>query len=293
MPVAGILNLNKPPGLTSRQAVDRVQRLVRPAKAGHAGTLDPLASGVLVVCVGPATRLIQYVQQMPKRYAAEFLLGRESPTDDVEGEVVDWPDLPIPDVDALHAAIPQFTGRIEQRPPAFSAIKVRGRRAYDLARRGHQVELAARPVEVYGIELVDYDFPRLKLDVRCGGGTYIRSLGRDLAESLGTKAVMSALERTAVGDFRVEDAVELSQLTPADWREKLQPPLCAVAGLPQVSLSPDQVADARHGRHIELAAAPIGGAELAGVDPSGSLVAILVLRGSGRTVYRPSRVLPE
>jgi len=292
--MSGILNLNKPSGLTSRQVVDRVQRLARPAKAGHAGTLDPLASGVLVVCVGAATRLIQYVQQMPKRYTAEFLLGRESPTDDVEGELTEWPDLPIPDAVALGGATAQFVGRIEQRPPTYSAIKIGGRRAYDLARRGQQVELKARPVDVYGIDLIAYDYPRLTLDVRCGGGTYIRSLGRDLAESLGTKAVMSTLTRTAVGDFRVEDALELERLAADGWARKLQPPVAAVSGLPQVSLAPDQVTAARHGRQVELAAAPVGATEVAGVDSSGNLVAILTPRNPGRrSVYHPSRVLPE
>src|SRR5215213_4779856 len=140
----GLLNVNKPPGVTSREAVDRVERLVRPAKAGHAGTLDPLATGVLVICVGQATRLIRFVQRMPKRYRATFLLGYSSESDDTEREVVAIPNAVVPTRSMIDFVLPQFLGEIQQRPPAYSAIKVAGRRAYKLARRGKEVELAAR-----------------------------------------------------------------------------------------------------------------------------------------------------
>ncbi len=147
----GLLNLNKSSGMTSRRAVDIVQRLVRPAKAGHAGTLDPLASGVLVVCVGAATRLIEYVQQMPKHYTGTFLLGRHSPTEDIEGEVTLLDNPPVPSLDAILAAACTLTGTIQQRPPDFSALKVQGRRAYDLARRGETVDLQPRTIVVHSI----------------------------------------------------------------------------------------------------------------------------------------------
>ena len=192
----GLLCVNKPVGMTSRQAVNVVQRLARPAKVGHAGTLDPLADGVLVVGVGSATRLLEYVQQMRKRYVGTFLLGRSSPTEDTEGQVTECPDAPVPTLDEIGSAAARWTGRIAQRPPAFSALKVAGRRAYDLARRGKLPQLAPRPVDVFQIEIRRYQYPELVLNVECGGGTYIRSLGRDLAESLGTAAVMSALTRT-------------------------------------------------------------------------------------------------
>jgi tRNA pseudouridine55 synthase len=204
----GLLNINKPTGKTSRDVVNHVQRLVRPAKVGHAGTLDPLATGVLVVCVGPATRLIQYVQQMPKRYRATFLLGCRSDSDDTELEVTPV-DAPAATRSAIETALPNFVGTIQQRPPAFSAIKVKGKRAYDLARNGEQIQLEARPITIHGIDIVSYDYPELVLDIRCGSGTYIRSIGRDLAEQLGTAAVMSALERTEIGRFRATDAATL------------------------------------------------------------------------------------
>ena len=213
MPPCGLLNLNKPAGMTSRDVVNIVQRLSRPAKAGHAGTLDPLADGVLVVCVGSATRLIEYVQRMPKRYVGTFLLGRQSPTEDIEGEVTELPDAPVPTREQIEAAARRFVGRIEQRPPAFSALKIRGRPAYKLARQGKPVELAPRPVEIYRIEVKKYRYPELVLEIDCGGGTYVRSLGRDLAESLGTAAVMSALwsgPRSAAFDISSRPSIPAS-----------------------------------------------------------------------------------
>ena len=197
----GLLNVHKPAGITSRDVVNRIQRVVRPVKVGHAGTLDPLATGVLVICLGSATRLIEYVQRMPKHYRGTFLLGRKSDTEDIEGEIEVLDAAPQPSIDEIHAALPQFVGTIRQRPPAYSALKVGGKRAYQLARAGQEVQLAARPIEVYSLSLQHYEYPEIVLDIQCGSGTYVRSLGRDLADGLGTGAVMSALERTAIGDF--------------------------------------------------------------------------------------------
>jgi tRNA pseudouridine55 synthase len=208
VPIRGLLNLNKPSGITSRGAIDLVCRLAGKTKVGHAGTLDPLASGVLVVGVGAATRLIEYVQRMPKHYTATFLLGRQSETEDIESLVVELDDPPIPTREEIVAATGRFCGRIQQRPPAYSAVKVAGRRAYALARAGREVELDARPITVHRLEVRAYAYPTLTLEVRCGGGTYVRSLGRDLAASLGTAAVMSELVRTAIGGFRIEQSVD-------------------------------------------------------------------------------------
>ena len=296
MPHCGLLNVNKPAGMTSRQVVDLVQRLSRPAKAGHAGTLDPLASGVLVVCVGSATRLIEYVQRMPKRYLGTFLLGRQSPTEDIEGDVTEVPGAPVPTRDEIQAATSRFVGRIEQRPPAFSALKIRGRPAYKLARQGKPVELKPRPVEIYGIEIQAYRYPELVLAIECGGGTYVRSLGRDLAESLGTAAVMSALERTSIGGFRIEQAADPQELVGDNWPMFLQPPLRAIEYLPAAQLSTEEATRLRNGLTIErkgegppLAESP--GAEVAAVDPAGRLVGILVPAGPDR--WRSVRILPS
>jgi tRNA pseudouridine55 synthase len=290
MPRHGLLNLNKPAGVTSRRVVDQVQRLARPTKCGHAGTLDPLARGVLVVCVGAATRLIEYVQQMRKRYLGTFVLGRHSPTEDVQGEVTELHDPPVPSVDQIAAAAEALTGRIEQRPPAYSALKVEGRRAYALAREGRHVELKPRHVTVYRLEIASYRYPELRLEIECGSGTYVRSLGRDLAESLGTAAVMSSLVRTAVGGFEIDDAVAPEDLTPGNWTEKLLPPLRAVDFLPKVELSGEETARVRKGQTIAERSPPAESREMAAVDAAGRLVAILVPRGAG--LLGPSRNLP-
>ncbi len=278
---SGLLNLDKPAGITSRDAVDVVQRLARPAKVGHAGTLDPLATGVLVICVGSATRLIEYVQRMRKRYVGTFLLGRSSASEDIAGPVTMLPDPPIPPTDQVEAAAKNFVGLLRQRPPAFSALKVAGRRAYDLARRGEAVELKPREIEVYSLKVARYEYPELVLEIDCGGGTYVRSLGRNLAESLGTAAVMSALVRTAIGPWTLETAVDPRTLTAADWQARLDPLRKALAGLPVRELTPAEVSRVRQGLFITFAAAEET-KEITAVDADGRLVAILVSRGSGQ-----------
>lgn len=278
----GILNLDKPKGWTSRDAVNVIQRLVRPEKTGHAGTLDPLARGVLVCPVGPATRLIEYVQRLPKTYEAVFLLGRHSETEDVDGTVVSLSDPPIPELDQIEAVLPSFRGLIEQVPPAFSALKVQGKRAYDLARKGQAVELKSRPVIIYSVEIQDYTYPRLGLRIECGSGTYVRSLGRDLARSLGTEAVMAELTRTAIGPFRIEDALAVSkELTSDDLRQNLRPTGEAVEDLPQVTIDRDEIVRLAQGKRIDIEL-PATTAELAAVDAQGNLVAILGPDQAGR-----------
>jgi tRNA pseudouridine55 synthase len=276
--VFGLLNLHKPPGRTSRDAVDRVQRIMAPVKVGHAGTLDPLATGVLVVCLGPATRLVEYVQRMPKTYRGTFLLGRSSPTEDVDGEVQLLANPPIPTLSELEAAARRLTGTILQRPPAYSALKVAGRRAYRQARAGQEVVLEPREITVGRLEIVRYGYPELELDLDCSSGTYVRSLGRDLAESVGTAAVMSALVRTAVGPFRVEHALPLDQLSLATIAQRLEPPEAALSGMPRQDLSAEQAARVRLGQPLDLPgqAAP----ELAAFDPQRGLAAVLVRRGA-------------
>ncbi|MEN6556757.1 MAG: tRNA pseudouridine(55) synthase TruB [Thermoguttaceae bacterium] len=284
----GLIPLNKPTGMTSRQVVNRVERLTRPLKAGHAGTLDPLASGVLVVCIGPATRLIEYVQRMRKQYVGAFLLGRQSPTEDIEGEVVELPDATQPTLEQTETAVRHFVGRILQRPPAFSALKIQGRPAYRLARQGRPVELQPRPVEIHRIAVQSYQYPELILEVECGAGTYIRSLGRDLAERLGTAAVMTALRRTAIGQFCIESSIELDKLTVDGWTRYVESPLRAVEGLPQIQLTSDEVARIRNGQTI--ARRDVEAAEIAALDPDGQLVGILEPAPDGR--WRTRRNMP-
>jgi len=270
----GLLNIDKPAGMTSRDVVNGVQRLVRPHKVGHAGTLDPLAKGVLMVAVGPATRLVEYVQQMPKTYQATFLLGRTSDTEDVEGTVVEVGGAPIPDAHEIDAALPRFIGMIQQTPPAYSALKIAGRRAYRMARRGEAVELAARPVEIHAIEIVRYSYPELELLVRCGSGTYVRSLGRDLARALATDAVMSSLRRREIGPFRAVDALALDSLILPRICDCLIPPVQALAGMPQIVLSGDERQRILQGQEI-FNRFGVTSDEVAVLASNGELVAIL------------------
>jgi len=272
----GFLHLDKPAGLTSRDVVNRVQRLVRPLKAGHAGTLDPIATGVLVVAIGQATRLIEYVQRMPKTYRGTFLLGRTSDTEDVEGAVVELPAAPQPTLADLQAALPRFVGTIAQRPPAYSALKVGGRRSYDLARRGQAVELAPRPVVIHAIDLVRYEYPTLELVVRCGTGTYIRSLGRDIARALGSDAVMSALRREAVGPFLAAAALSCDDLSLESVSRGLLPAALATSELPQVSITPQEHARLRQGQTIANRWGLAAG-EAAALDSVGALVALVTV----------------
>ncbi|MHC4401297.1 MAG: tRNA pseudouridine(55) synthase TruB [Planctomycetota bacterium] len=289
--IHGLLNVHKPAGMTSRRVVDRLQAAIRPVKLGHAGTLDPLASGVLVVCVGPATRLIEFLHRMPKCYRGTFLLGRESPTEDVQGEVTELKCPPVPSRKQIVEAALTLTGQILQRPPAYSALRVEGQRAYSLAREGVEVSLKPRPIVVHRLDVTRYEYPEIELDIECGSGTYVRSLGRDLAESVGTAAVMSGLVRTAIGGFRIEDAVEPERLTRDTWTDFLVPSLRAVAYLPRLELSADEIAAIRTGRAIERQVATTDHPEIAAVDAAGRLVAILVHRGPG--LLGPKRNFPS
>jgi tRNA pseudouridine55 synthase len=275
----GLLNLCKPAGITSRDVVNRVQRLVKPHKVGHAGTLDPLASGVLVVCLGPATRLIEYLQRMPKRYLATFLLGRQSDTEDIEGLVVELPNSPAPIEAQIRAALPSFLGHIQQLPPAYSALKVEGKRAYNLARQGEIPDLKPRPIEVHTIDLIEYAYPQLTLDIRCGSGTYVRSLGRDIARALGTEAVMSALTRTEIGPFHASQALSGDDITPQSIDRAFIPPQMALGTMPTCAVTEQEEVFLRNGRQIERR--DEGYEEIALLTPSGRLLAIAVPAAQG------------
>ncbi len=288
-PFFHVLNVHKQSGMTSRDVVNRVQRLVRPAKAGHAGTLDPLASGVLVICLGQATRLIEYVQRMQKTYRGTFMLGRHSPTEDIEGVVEELTNPPQPTLPQITAAAQQLTGNIMQRPPAFSALKVAGQRAYALARKGEEVTLAPRPITIYRLSVSRYEYPELQLEIECSSGTYVRSLGRDLAESLGTAAVMSALVRTAIGEFDLTTAVDTDRLTRDNLSDYLLPATTAVRGLPRIEITDVERATLAKGVLVEISLERLDPkqTEVAAVNHAGELVALLGPQGDG--LWRPLR----
>jgi tRNA pseudouridine55 synthase len=278
----GLLVVDKPRGITSRDAVDRAQDwFPRGTRIGHTGTLDPLATGVLVLCLGSATRLTEYVQRMRKTYTSTFRLGATSDTDDADGTILVDEGALAPELERVESMLANFVGDIEQVPPAYSAAHVEGRRAYALARQGEEVKLDARRVSVYGIDVTRYAFPELEVVVHCGKGTYIRSLARDLGDRLGVGGLVQALRRTRIGPFAVEDALSLDA-TADEARARLRPAVEALADLPRVVLSAAEATRLRDGQRLRWSH-PDG--EVAVVAERGDLVAIgVVAQGQLRPV---------
>ena len=287
---SGLIPVDKPPGVSSRRVVDAVARALAMKAVGHAGTLDPLARGVVVVCVGNATKLVDYLHELPKRYAATFLLGRSSPSDDLETPLEEEADPLRPDRAAIEAALPAFRGEILQRPCDYSAVHVDGKRAYSLARKGREIDLPLKPVRIDRLDLIDYEWPRLEVEISCSAGTFVRALGRDLALALGTRGVMESLVRTASGPFRLCDATVLDGIDPDTARAALLPPLVAVAHLPRTVLVADRLDRAVRGGLIDLAdlGAAAEAPAVAAVDTAGELVGILRRHDSGHHRLRPN-----
>jgi len=259
--ISGWVVLDKPYNMTSTQAVGKVRWLFAAAKAGHAGTLDPLATGILPIALGEATKAVPQVQDGTKVYRFAILWGSATTTDDAEGSVIATSDV-RPERAALEAVLPQFTGTILQRPPIFSALKIDGERAYDLARAGEVVELQPREIDVDAIELIEHGSEQSVLEVTCGKGTYVRSLARDIAEALGTRGHVSVLHRAAVGPFHDQDALTIDQLEglSQDERDALLKPVAAgFIDLPEIRLDAQQATAVRHGNAILLtgAGAPV------------------------------------
>lgn len=281
----GILIVAKPAGPTSHDIVALVRRLAATKRVGHGGTLDPFASGVLPLFLGHGTRVVEYHLGDRKAYRATVCFGAASTTDDLEGELTPATG-PAPTREAVEAALPGLTGTISQRPPAYSAIKVAGRRAYALARAGETVELASREVTIHSFDLVswdetDPDRPIAVLDVVCSAGTYIRALARDLGEGLGSAAYLGALTRTASGPFTLDAATPLDEIRaaaadgPAGLLLFLRPLDTGLESFPVVTLTPDEVAAVARGQFIRPAGGLPGPAEQYRLtDPGGNLVAI-------------------
>jgi len=277
--------------MTSRRVVDIVARIAGTKRVGHAGTLDPLASGVLVVCLGWATRLVTFVQDRPKLYSAQFLFGRTSNTDDTTGDVFVIADAPQPTRREIEAALGAFIGDIMQVPPQFSAVHVAGRRAHKLARSGTSFSISPRLVHVSRIDLIEYNYPVLDVAIECGSGTYIRSIARDLGNVLRCGAVMSALVRERIGDFSVDAAVAINDLTARPIHDLLLPPLAAVADLPRHVGMPGDFKEFLRGRPICVPTRdqyPEDGL-VAVVDEAGQLQA-LARYDAAEQILRPQQV---
>jgi tRNA pseudouridine55 synthase len=296
----GILVVDKPIGPTSHDVVGLIRRLAATKRVGHGGTLDPFASGVLPVFLGKATRVVEFHLADRKAYRATVCFGASSATDDLEGEMTPA-DGPVPTRGAVEAALPSFSGAIQQRPPAYSAIKVAGRRAYAMARAGETVELAERAVTIHTLGLASWDEtepdrPIAILDVVCSAGTYIRALARDLGEHLGSAAYLGALRRTGAGSFAETEAIGLDAIraAAANGPEGLIPLLRPIdLGLerfPSVALTTTEIAAVARGQFVRPAAGYEPGAERYRlVAPSGALAAIATDAGTGRLA--PDKVL--
>lgn len=288
----GILPVDKPEGPTSHDVVADVRRILDVRRVGHTGTLDPFASGLLLVCVGRATRLAEYLHPLPKDYVAEARLGQVTSTLDPEGELVrddpGWAEL---DEDGVRGALQQLLGPQNQRPPSYSAKKVDGERAYRRARRGEALKLPPVPVEIHELELIELALPLIRFRVRCSTGTYVRALARDLGEHLGVGAHLTALRRTAIGDFQADEAPDPEGLAgPGVLEAAWISPLEAVAHLPRVEVDEAEARRLTSGQSLPVApdAAPEFGPTA--VVAGGELLAVAEPE---RGQLRPRKVFPR
>jgi tRNA pseudouridine55 synthase len=285
----GLLLVDKPKGLTSHDVVARVRRILHEKKVGHAGTLDPMATGLLIVAVGPSTRLLRFAQSETKRYAGAVKFGVATDSLDADGAVTHQRPVPPMDEDQVNAVAAAMVGPQFQTPPMVSAIKVDGQRLHELARRGVEVERVAREITVSKFSLRATDDDAVwRFDVECSVGTYVRVLLSDLAERLGTIGHLVELRRVASGSHSVEDALTLEALQDAvdEGRAVLAPPAAFVAALVHVTLSAEQVRAVRMGQRVTITAEDAE--EVAAMDGGGELVGILVRRGEA---WKPELVL--
>lgn len=275
--ISGVLVVDKPVGLTSHDVVQIVRKGTNIRRAGHTGTLDPRASGVLVILIGPAVRLSEYVSASDKRYQAVVRLGATTDTYDAEGRVTSSAPVTVTE-DQFENALQQFIGEIEQVPPPYSAVKVKGRKAYEMAREGEEVELQPRKIKVYNLELLEWAPPEAVIDVYCSSGTYVRSLAHDLGEVLGCGAHLVGLRRTKSGRFTLRDAVPLRKLREAfelgTWYQYLIPAADALSDWPALELTHEQVEAVRHGHRVP-GDPPENNTWARGVSEQGELVALL------------------
>ncbi len=291
----GIFNVNKPAGWTSHDVVAVVRRWSGERRVGHAGTLDPAASGVLLVCVGQATRLAEYLAASRKAYWAEVTLGATTDTDDDAGRVIATATVEVTPAQ-LAAALSEFQGHLQQRPPAYAALKRDGVPFYRLARAGVAVEAAPRPVTIHRLTLLAYRPPAVVLDMECSSGTYVRSVARDLGERLGCGARLSRLVRRASGRFTLGEAVDLptlqDSLTQGYWPALLYAPDEALLDYPAAILGEASVVRLRQGRALPQAWEPaLLNADLCrAYDFAGELIAVLC-REPEATTWRPEKVL--
>lgn len=293
--ISGVLVVDKPVGMTSHDVVQAIRNGTGLRRAGHTGTLDPRASGVLVVLVGPAVRLSEFVSASDKRYQAIIRLGSTTDTFDADGKFTRSGEPVNVTEEQFESVLKTFIGEIEQTPPPYSAVKVQGRKAYEMARQGEEVELLPRKITVHHLEVLEWAPPEVVIDVHCSSGTYVRSLANDLGNTLGCGAYLVGLRRTKSGRFSLRDATPLRKLQEAfhagNWYQYLIPAAEALAEWPAIELSPDEVEDVRHGHRVKAAADAKPGL-VRGVSTQGELVALmdLVAGETGEPEWQPKKV---
>lgn len=276
--IDGWICLDKPEGMTSTQALGKVRWLLNAQKAGHGGTLDPLATGILPIALGEATKTIPYCQDHLKTYSFTIVWGEERSTDDAEGEVTATSAV-RPAEDAIRKILPQFTGEIEQVPPRFSAIKIDGQRAYDLAREGEELELESRLVYIEKLKLCKNNNESAQFTCLCGKGTYMRSLGRDIARALGTVGHITNLRREAVGPFTLENAISLAKLE-GTGHSALLPVETVLGDIPALALNEREAAQLKSGQRVSFIARPdMERLHRAGIDTEHPVTALALLNG--------------
>ena len=280
VPPEGLLVIDKISGPTSHDVVARVRRATGVKRVGHAGTLDPLATGVVVVGLGRATRLLRYIQDLPKEYVAQVRFGIATDSLDSDGSEI-WREAMPVSREEVESALSGFRGKIEQVPPMVSAIQIQGRRLHELARAGLEVERQPRPVEVFRIELTSFedgDFPLATLVIECSKGTYVRVLADDIARALGGRAHLEGLRRTRVGPFALDASLAMEDLD--GWELAVLPLSAAVGGMPQMVADPAQLTRVSHGKSLDV---PGAEGRLAVLDPAGALIAVyLAAEGTAR-----------
>jgi tRNA pseudouridine55 synthase len=291
--IHGVIALDKPQGMTSFAAVREVRRLLDERRVGHAGTLDPMATGLLPICVGSATRLVDYLHQQSKRYHCRVRLGERSDTMDLEGEVTVAGDASALDSGAVEAVLPRFLGDFEQRPPMHSAVRHEGRHLYELAREGVEVERQARTVHIDSIEVLSFQpgtVAEVELDVVCGKGTYMRVLASDIGDALGTGGLLSWLSRTAYGTLTLAHSITLERLAALDDpRSALLPAWVAVEALPRIDLVSPLALQVSRGQSVWVPKLPDPrpSGTVRAHAPSGDLLAVGELTGG---LFKPVKV---
>ena len=295
--ISGVLVVDKPVGMTSHDVVQAVRNGTSLRRAGHTGTLDPRASGVLVILVGPAVRLSEYVSASDKRYQAIVRMGGKTDTFDADGKFTqDTQEIVDVTEEQFEEVLKTFVGEIEQTPPPYSAVKVQGRKAYEMARKGEEVKLEPRTITVYHLEVLEWAPPEVVFDVHCSSGTYVRSLANDLGEKLGCGGYLVGLRRTKSGRFSLRDAVPLRKLQEAfdagNWYQYLIPAAEALGDWPSIELSPDDVEGVRHGHRVTAEADAEIGSRVRGVSTQGELVALMecVEGDDGVLAWQPKKV---